>query len=229
MIMQGFPPPPDARISLTNWQRAPFNRWSFQHVREVVPTVRVSRGQRPAIPFDEDAADLHGIVVLRGNGTWTTVGEVMATTYTDGWLVLREGRLIAEDYPEGMPADRTHLLMSVTKSLVGCIAGILVDRGTLDPDATMTTYIPELAESGYGGATVRHLLDMRSGIVFSEEYLDPSAEVRQLEQVVGWAPRTNPELPYAMYDFLAPAAPRWGARRAVLLPLQRDRHDRLGV
>ena len=201
--MQGFPPPPDARVTLATWQLPPYNRWSFQHVREVVPTARVSRGHGSPVLFKEDRADVSGTVVSRRAGTSTTVGEVMASTFTDGWLVLRGGHLIAETYPAGMPADRPHLLMSVTKSLVGCVAGILIDRGTLDADATMTTYIPELAQSGYGGATVRHLLDMRSGVVFSEDYLDPGSEVRLLEQVVGWAPRTDPALPYTMYDFLA--------------------------
>ena len=65
-----------------------------------------------------------------------------------------------------------------------------------------TTYVPALAHSGYAGATVRHLLDMRSGIAFSEDYLDPMAEVRLIEQAIGWAPRTVPDLPSTMYDFL---------------------------
>ena len=201
--MQGFPPPPDARVTLANWQLPPFQRWSFQHVREVVPTARVSRGSGPHVPFEEDRADVAATVISRPDGTSTTVGEVMAATQTDGWLVLRDGRLLTEEYPAGMPADRTHLLMSVTKSLVGAVAGILIDRGTLDVNATVAAIIPELAGSGYSGATVRHLLDMRSGVVFSEDYLDPKAEVRLLEQVVGWSPRTDPALPYAMYDFLA--------------------------
>ncbi len=62
--------------------------------------------------------------------------------------------------------------------------------------------MPALANSGYAGATVRHLLDMRSGIKFSEDYLDPVAEVRLIEQAIGWAPRTVPDLPSTMYDFL---------------------------
>ena len=62
--------------------------------------------------------------------------------------------------------------------------------------------MPALANSGYAGATVRHLLDMRSGIAFSEDYLDPMAEVRLIEQAIGWAPRTVPDLPTTMYDFL---------------------------
>jgi CubicO group peptidase (beta-lactamase class C family) len=62
--------------------------------------------------------------------------------------------------------------------------------------------VPVLAASGYAGATVRQLLDMRSGIAFSEDYLNPMAEVRLLEQAIGWAPRTVPDLPTTMYDYL---------------------------
>ena len=49
---------------------------------------------------------------------------------------------------------------------------------------------------------VRHLLDMRSGIKFSETYLDPDAEVRRLEEAIGWAPRTHPDVPEGMHAFL---------------------------
>ena len=44
MTMIGFPPALADRWSLTKWQTAPYNRWSFQHLREVVPTARVGRG-----------------------------------------------------------------------------------------------------------------------------------------------------------------------------------------
>ncbi len=46
----------------------------------------------------------------------------------------------------------------------------------------MTDYVPELADSGFAGATVQHLLDMRSGVRFREEYSNPEAEVRQLDR-----------------------------------------------
>jgi CubicO group peptidase (beta-lactamase class C family) len=101
-----------------------------------------------------------------------------------------------------MRPDDTHLLMSVTKSFIGCVTGILADRGDLDLAAPLTRYVPELAASGYDGATVRDLLDMRSGISFSEDYLDPSAEVRVLEEVIGWRPRGATPVPTAMYDYL---------------------------
>ena len=92
-------------------------------------------------------------------------------------------------------------------------------NGAIDVDAELTHYVPALANSGYAGATVRHVLDMRSGITFSEDYLDPMAEVRLIEQAIGWAPRTVPDLPTTMYDFLRDAATEVAARGAVRVPV----------
>jgi CubicO group peptidase (beta-lactamase class C family) len=202
VLMQGFPPPPLERVTLANWQDAPYNRWSFHHLREVVPTARVARSTGPPFALPDAPADVAQLSVTRSDGSPSTVGDVMATTTTDAWMALRNGQVLAEAYPGPMPPDSTHLLMSVTKSFVGCVAGILADRGFLDVQAPLMTYIPELAGGGYDGATVRHVLDMRSGISFSEDYLDPYAEVRVLEEVIGWRPRSDATLPAAMYDWL---------------------------
>ncbi len=50
--MTGGPPfPPQSRVTLANWQDPPFNRWAFLHVRELIPTARISRGDGPASPL----------------------------------------------------------------------------------------------------------------------------------------------------------------------------------
>jgi CubicO group peptidase (beta-lactamase class C family) len=202
MTMTGFPPSVADRWSLANWQNAPVNRWSFRHMREVVPTARVGRGAFAPNPLPaSDGFDAHQIVGRRG-GSSASVAEVIADSYTDGLLVLQDGRVVTEQYFSPMTAEQTHMMMSMSKSVVGCVAGVLADRGMLDPQAPVTTYVPELEHSGYLGASVRDVLDMRTGIAFSEEYLNSDAEVRLLEQVIGWAPRTRPDLPSSMYEFL---------------------------
>jgi hypothetical protein len=190
-------------VTLDNWQSAAQLHWTFQHVAEFLPTATISRGTGPVAELPSTPVELVDIPLYdRTNSKRTTVGEVMAATVTDGWMVVRHGKVLAEHYYGGMTADSSHLLMSVSKSLVAMVVGALVSGGTVDPDAELTRYVPALANSGYAGATVRNLLDMRSGIKFSEDYLDPLAEVRLIEQAIGWAPRTVPELPTTMYDFL---------------------------
>src|SRR5258706_1550309 len=185
-----------------NWQDAPFNRWAYWHVREILPTYLVSRGTGPAreLPTSAATADLLGIDLARVDGSAGTVGAVFADSFTDAYVVLQDGDLVSEWYgPEGAP-DRPHALMSVSKSVVGCVAAALIDRGQLSPDRDVTDYVPELAASGYAGATVRHVLDMRSGVRFVENYASPQAEVRVLdhglrgrpEQKRGEAPRVYP-------------------------------------
>ena len=40
-LMKGFPPPTELQVTLANWRRPPFNKWSFQHVREIIPTADI--------------------------------------------------------------------------------------------------------------------------------------------------------------------------------------------
>lgn len=193
---------PLAGVTLDNWQTAGFLDWSFQHVDEIVPTARIGRGAGPVADLGVPTTDLGAVEARLYDGTTLTVAQVMDATETDGWVVAQHGRLLAEHYPRGMAPGTRHLLMSVSKSLVGSVAGVLAGQGLLDPARLVTDYVPALEASGYAGATVRHLLDMRSGIRFSEDYLDPAAEVRVLEQAIGWATRTHPGVPATMYDFL---------------------------
>jgi CubicO group peptidase (beta-lactamase class C family) len=95
--------------------------------------------------------------------------------------------------------------MSVSKSVVGCVAAVLIDRGLLDPDAEITRYVPELADSGYAGALVRHVYDMRSGVRFLEEYANPDSDIRRLDEWVEWQPGRGQEAvePRGLYRFLA--------------------------
>ena len=168
-----------------NWQLPPFNRWAFWHVRDILPTLPIPRRSGPP----RELIQAHAPVVVTDvtltsvDGSVTTAGQVMTDTYTDAYVVLQDGELVAEWYaPEGAP-ERTHAVLSISKSVVGCVAAALVDRNLLDTDQPVTAYVPELSASGYAGATVRHLLDMRSGVRFREDYLDPEAELGVFLQV----------------------------------------------
>ncbi len=202
--MQGFPPTPDDQVSLDNWQEAPYNRWSFSHMREVVPTqkIRGSTGSSKPIPFGLQPA-LGKLSVRRSDGARSDLQTVLQETYTDGVVVVHGGQVVLEQHFGETRRDTPHLLMSITKSVVGCVTANLVERGTLSPDDFVTKHVPELENSGYNGATVRNVLDMRSGIKFSEEYANPDAEVRVMEEAFGWRPPSaDRDTPRSMYEYL---------------------------
>ena len=107
--------------------------------------------------------------------------------------------------------------MSMSKSVVGCVAAVLIDRGLLDPDREITAYVPELEASGYAGALVRHVYDMRSGVRFGEEYANPESDIRRLDEWVGWHPAAVE--PRGLYrrrrDASRPTRPPGGCRLRV--------------
>jgi CubicO group peptidase (beta-lactamase class C family) len=193
---------PPFPVTLDNWQTAAQIGWTFCHIAEIFPTAVISRGSGPAAPLQRRIEPVAELRCRDQDGNQSTVGEIMAATNTDGWMVVHGDRILAEQYAETMEPATLHLLMSVSKSIVGILVGALVGEGVLNVEEEVTAYVPELAQSGYRGATVRHLLDMRSGIAFSEDYLDPDAEVRVLEQAVGWAPRRSPDVPRTLRGFL---------------------------
>jgi len=62
--------------------------------------------------------------------------------------------------------------------------------------------VPEVSHSGYAGATIRDLLDMRTGVAFRETYTALDAEVRVMERSMGWRP-PQPGDPAGAYPYLA--------------------------
>ena len=191
-----------AGISLDNWLSAPYAQWSFQHVEDFVPTALISRGTGPAAALPAANAPVAEIPVTSTDGVATTVGAVMASTATDGWAVACRGSMVTEEYLDGLGAQTRHLLFSVSKSLVAAVVGALHGAGAIDLDAPVTRYVAALANCGYAGATVRHLLDMRSGIAFSDDYLHPTAEIHLLDEAMGWAPKSSPDVPSSLREFL---------------------------
>jgi CubicO group peptidase (beta-lactamase class C family) len=143
-------------VPADRWQVGPHNRWAYLHADEIVPTVPVARGDGAPVPLPAGAAAVGDLIV--------DVPEL------DGLAVVHRGRLVAEVYGGEMTESSLHLSQSVGKSVAGLVAGILVGRGELDPAARVTEHVPEIAGSGYAGATVRHLLDMTAAIDFVEDY-----------------------------------------------------------
>ena len=94
------------------------------HVRELLPTAPVPHDGALARELPQGVAvDLEGIVFERhGDGARTSVAAVLDATQTDPFLVLRDGRIVAEQYRNGMSARSQHILMSVSKSLTAIVA-----------------------------------------------------------------------------------------------------------
>ncbi len=102
---------------------------------------------------------------------------------SDGIVVLRHGRLVAERYARGYDADRPHLSWSVTKSVTATLVGIAVAEGRIDVQNPAYTYYPGLARPETRGITVDQLLQMSSGLYWNEGYESSPVHSRVLQML----------------------------------------------
>jgi CubicO group peptidase (beta-lactamase class C family) len=179
--MVGFPPPADKLIMLpeSNFFSFPKLRWSVCHIRQLLPTKQISRGIGAPVALKyalDDGIDTVTFTPL-GGGEPMTWRQSLAHNYTDGILIIHQGRVVYERYFGALTQTGKHAAMSMTKSLTGLMAEILVVEGTLDETARVATIIPELAQSAFGSATVRQVMDMTTALDFSEDYGDPEADI----------------------------------------------------
>ena len=204
--MQGFPPSPDKllRFADGSYYEFPQRRWSFSHMRELLPTSRVSRGEGPvcALPRAE-RDDLDSVPFITMHGRALTWGEAFAANYSDGIVVLHRGHIVYEKYFGALRADLVHSAFSVTKSFVGTLAAMQVLDGTLDETKRVSYYLPQLMSSAYSDATVRQVMDMTIGVRYSEAYADPTADIHAYARAGGMRARPRDyDGPDTFYDYL---------------------------
>jgi CubicO group peptidase (beta-lactamase class C family) len=179
--MVGAPPPEEriVRFDDGSYHRFPAWRWSVSNFRRLMPTVGVSRGLDSARPlpqsFDRGIDDV--TFIPWGSDRPMSWRESFEVNYSDGIVVLHEGRIVHERYFGALTESGQHGAMSMTKSLVGLLGAILVAEGVVDAERPVADYVSELASSGFGDATVRQVLDMTTALRFSEDYSDPAAEI----------------------------------------------------
>ena len=176
--------------TLQNWLTPPRHREGLHRVERIVATAAISRGTLPVreLRDGQDPAAWMGQRVDGDDGQDMALDDFLTRTHTDGFLVLRGDTILFEKYYGTQTADTRHIVMSISKSACGMIAGILIADGALDETAPVLRHVPELAGTSYDGATVRQLLDMTATPLFDMSYTDPDTQVQAGDRAAGWRP-----------------------------------------
>ena len=179
--MVGFPPPADKLIMQpeSDFFSFPKMRWTVCHIRELMPTKQVSRGIGAPTSFayaTDKNIDSIKFMPLNSEREMSWAAS-LSENYTDGILILHKGRIVYEKYLGCLNEMGQHAAMSMTKSLTGLLAEILIAEGRLNENAKVSSIIPELKNTAFGSATVRQVLDMTTGLDYSEDYSDPNADI----------------------------------------------------
>lgn len=209
--MQGSPPPADKRIAFEDgsFSQFPKTRWSFSNARHFFRSVAVSRGDGSIAPLPAAMrADLDALSFTPMNAeapmSWR---QALDATYTDAIIVLHRGAIAYERYFGVTNPQTQHILFSVTKSFTGLIAMLLADEGKVDLTRTIGSYVPELAQSGFGDASVQEVLDMTTAVAFEENYTSPQSGIARYSAAGRLAPRpANYQGPEGFCAFAATVA-----------------------
>ena len=191
-----------SKINTENWLEAPNNKESFQKVESLFESVRIKRSSREPSRLSQNLNSLDSIQIQDIEGQNKTFREMLTSTHTDAFLVLKDGEILFEEYFNGMKPDSFHLMNSITKSFVGMLVGVLVDKGILDISDKVSKYVPELKEGSFSNTTIQSALDMSSAVKFEEDYDDPLCDFWKESAVVGWRPDLVDESsPSSLLDF----------------------------
>ena len=188
-----FPRP--GELTLDNWfHDGHLRTYALVNLGDVVRSVEVRRGKGPVYMFgnarvpqllDDVKATLREKEFPRA-GTALPVRKLLSWVNCQGVLVVRNGKIVFEEYP-GMDPGQRHHWMSVSKSTLNMLLGKLVAGKQLDLTKKVEDYVPELRGKGYGGFTLQQLADMDADVSMDEKnYHDPKSAFWDFGRSMGW-------------------------------------------
>jgi CubicO group peptidase (beta-lactamase class C family) len=195
--MLGAPPPADKLVTFASdaFLDFPQIRWSLSHMRELAATVGVRRGDGPRMslgaPNEADTHTIDELAFTDMNGGARRFGEALVDTYTDGIVVLHRGRVVYERYFGALEPHLPHSCFSITKSYAATLTAALVHERVLDDAKTIPHYLPEMRGTAWNDATLRQVMDMQTGLAYSEVYADTSSSIWEYARAAGLRARPS--------------------------------------
>jgi CubicO group peptidase (beta-lactamase class C family) len=118
---------------------------------------------------------------VRANGTQYDLADYVSRNRVVGLLILQQGRILLEHYEADIDASSRWISMSMAKSVSTTLIGAAIQDGLIGSvEDPLTHYLPQLADGGYAGVSIRHLLQMTSGVRWDDTHTDPASERRRM-------------------------------------------------
>lgn len=104
----------------------------------------------------------------------TPFDKYLEDNKTVAFLIIRNDTIQYEKYFKGYDNHSIVPSFSMAKSVTSILIGCAIDEGLIKSvDEPITNYIPELRKNGFDKVTIKHVLQMTSGIKFNESYTNP--------------------------------------------------------
>ncbi|MGK7919791.1 MAG: serine hydrolase domain-containing protein [Trichodesmium sp.] len=165
----------DPKISMFDDHRRVKN---FRSMDRVFPSKIIHCATQPYI-FQEDWRDLN--ISYQFQGETRKMVDFLQRTGNTGILIVKDDFIIYEKYSQGYTKFDKKTSWSVAKCFISALIGIAISEGYIENiNDPITQYMPELKESGYNNVPIKHILQMSSGIKFSEAYEDKKSDINEL-------------------------------------------------
>lgn len=152
---------------------------TFRNIDQLFPSSVAVRGETSA-PLEINKISLGGIH-FASNASMYGLQDYLSLNRVAGLLVLKNSRIAAEEYYFGNSAQTRWMSMSVAKSISSTLVGAAMQDGCIGTiDDLLTRYLPELKGSGYEHVSIKHLLQMTSGVRWDDTPTNPDSERRKM-------------------------------------------------
>ena len=162
--------PPSAATIAMRWQllNPDVNAFTFRNTQQVFAFRTVAA---PAEARDLPSGTALAMPAPIVDGAEADYAAWADRTFTNAFMVLKDGQVVFEDYRNRMTAETPHIAFSMTKTITAMLVGQALERGEIDSlDDLASKYVPALEGGAYGRATLRNILEMRSGADIEERY-----------------------------------------------------------
>ncbi len=168
--LEGIPSDVPVAVQILRWSMLDNNvsTLAFREMDQLFTTRSVARsGPVWELPRTDHAMDFS----YNWQGNAYTADEFLERTYTNALLVMKNGRIVTEIYRNNSTPQSRFIGWSMTKSITSILVGCAMEEGYIDSlDTSISDYLPELEGGGYERVSIRHVMQMRSGVDYEERY-----------------------------------------------------------
>ena len=165
----------EAPMSLLFWNSEEI-LLGLKNIQDILPTRLINKSSDP-YSLSYQLINLDSLTYRYG-GKKFTINDYINTFKVAGLIVVKDDKILYENYNFGNDETSKWMSFSVTKSVTSMLIGAAIKDGFIksvnDP---VSTYVTDLNRGNYSNVSIEDVLQMSSGIDWNEDYADPNSDV----------------------------------------------------
>jgi CubicO group peptidase (beta-lactamase class C family) len=152
---------------------------TFASTHEIFPVRKIAKGTETSV-FGKSNETLTDLTISSGGESYDLYDYVSRNRIV-GLLAVKDRDIVYEYFDDGIDRNTRWMSMSMAKSVSTTLVGAAIRDGYIDSvDDQLVKYMPELSGSGYDGVSIRHLMQMTSGVRWDDTHTIAESERRTM-------------------------------------------------